>query len=104
MHPTLQRIAAGLALTTALCAPRLVAAQQTDRIDNPDPNITVQNRPGPDYDPLGIRAGSFLIFPQLTWAAPTTSNVFADEERHEIGLWRCRVAASRSIRTGTGTR
>ena len=76
MHPTLQRIAAGLALTTALCAPRLVAAQQTPN-DNPDPNITVQNRARPDYDPLGIRAGSFLIFPQLTLGGTYDDNAFA---------------------------
>ncbi len=29
----------------------------------PDPNVPVTARPRPDYDPLGIRAGGFLIYP-----------------------------------------
>ena len=32
--------------------------------------------PRPDYDPLGIRAGSFLIYPSLTLAGQYNSNVF----------------------------
>ena len=32
----------------------------------PDPNVPVTARPRPDYDPLGIRAGGFLIYPSTS--------------------------------------
>jgi hypothetical protein len=38
---------------------------------------TVLNRPRPDYDPLGIRAGSFLIYPSIGVSGTYDSNIFA---------------------------
>ena len=46
----------------------------------PDPNVSVAARPRPDYDPLGIRAGGFLIFPSTSVAGSYTDNVFATED------------------------
>ena len=43
----------------------------------PDPNVPVTARPRPDYDPLGIRAGGFLIYPSTSVAASYDDNVFA---------------------------
>ena len=43
----------------------------------PDPNVPVTARPRPDFDPLGIRAGGFLIYPSATVAASYDDNVFA---------------------------
>lgn len=43
----------------------------------PDPNVPVTARPRPDYDPLGIRAGGFLIYPSMTVASSYDSNIFA---------------------------
>lgn len=43
----------------------------------PDPNVPVTARPRPDFDPLGIRAGGFLIYPHTTVAGSYDSNVFA---------------------------
>jgi hypothetical protein len=43
----------------------------------PSPNVPVTQRDRPDYDPLGIRAGSFLIFPSLTVSESYETNVFA---------------------------
>ncbi|WP_162234688.1 outer membrane beta-barrel protein [Sphingomonas sp. Leaf231] len=42
---------------------------QTDR-------VTVLQRPHPEIDPLGVRAGAFLVFPQVDVSANATSNVF----------------------------
>ena len=41
---------------------------------------TVASRPRPEYDPLGVRAGGFLIFPQVSAFQGYNSNVFADED------------------------
>lgn len=43
-----------------------------------DRNVSVLERPHPDFDPLGYRLGSFLINPALTVSPGFTSNVYAD--------------------------
>lgn len=67
-----------LALAGIVCAPQLAGAQQ-QQSDNPDPNVTIEQRPRPDFDPLGIRAGSFLIFPSISLSGSYDSNAFATE-------------------------
>jgi hypothetical protein len=59
--------AAGL----ALLAPGWVHAQE------PSPNVPVTQRDRPEFDPLGIRAGSFLVFPSLGVSESYDTNVFA---------------------------
>lgn len=39
--------------------------------------LSVAQRPRPDYDPLGIRVGSFLIFPTFGLLGTYDSNIFA---------------------------
>lgn len=42
-------------------------------------NTSVTERARPDYDPLGIRAGAFLIYPRLALTAGYSNNVFLTE-------------------------
>ncbi len=42
-------------------------------------NESVTERPRPEYDPLGIRLGSFELLPTLTLGAETNDNVFATQ-------------------------
>lgn len=49
----------------------------------PNPNLPVQLRPKPDYDPLGMRAGAFLIYPELEVQGGYDSNVFATKDDTE---------------------
>jgi hypothetical protein len=46
----------------------------------PDPNVTVQDRPRPEYDPLGVRAGAFLLSPELAVTESYTDNAGFDED------------------------
>ena len=46
----------------------------------PNPNVSVAERPRPDYDPLGIRAGGFLIFPSVTVDGEYNDNIFASDD------------------------
>lgn len=39
-------------------------------------NISVQQRARPDYDPIGIRTGGFLLYPQLETSLAFTDNVY----------------------------
>jgi hypothetical protein len=96
------RVAILLLATTALAAPAL--AQERPRLPNqlragqppdapalgravgdaePDPNVAVQNRPRPEYDPIGLRAGSFFIYPQVTLGGFYDDNVFATDDDEE---------------------
>lgn len=78
MSSKLNRVAACLSLTTALAATGSAWAQEMS--GEPDPNVTVQDRPRPEYDPLGIRAGTFLVFPSLGLEGGYDDNVYADED------------------------
>jgi hypothetical protein len=49
----------------------------------PNPNVPVTGRPRPDYDPLGIRAGGFLVFPSVTVDGAYNDNIFATNEDEE---------------------
>ena len=51
-----------LALTTCVL---VTALPETAPGQEPERNVTVTNRPRPDFDPRGIRAGAFLIFPDV---------------------------------------
>ncbi len=44
---------------------------------------TVTSRPRPELDPLGIRAGSFLVFPRLGLEEDYSDNIFATDDDEE---------------------
>jgi hypothetical protein len=52
----------------------------------PDPNVPVTARPRPDYDPLGIRAGGFLIYPSTSVSGSYNDNILAtnDDEQDDF--------------------
>ena len=88
MHANLRRITTLLTVTTGLTLPGLALAQQNvsgfpgysgvNPFDpTPQPNVTVQNRPRPDYDPIGLRAGSFFLYPELEVGGLYDDNVYA---------------------------
>jgi hypothetical protein len=56
------------------------AAWAQDEVQRGD---TVTTRARPDYDPLGIRLGSFLLFPQLGVQESYDSNIFATNTREK---------------------
>jgi hypothetical protein len=49
----------------------------------PNPNVPVTARPRPDYDPLGIRAGGFLLYPSVTVDGTYDDNIFATNDNEE---------------------
>ncbi|MET1755178.1 outer membrane beta-barrel protein [Novosphingobium sp. RD2P27] len=42
-------------------------------------NVSVTERARPDYDPLGLHVGSFLVFPQIQAGAGYSSNIYLDD-------------------------
>jgi hypothetical protein len=51
--------------------------------DRPRRGQTVENRPRPQYDPLGVRAGSFVLFPTLTVQEQYESNIYATSNNED---------------------
>lgn len=80
---TVSRIARHL-LLVPLAVPLVVSetalAQQQQEAD---PNLTVRERPRPEYDPIGARAGSFRILPELTITGAYSDNVESADKGDE---------------------
>jgi hypothetical protein len=71
----------------AFAAPQLAAAQTENILIEPSlppgydrgRNVSVQERPRPDYDALGIRVGSVLVYPRLDVGGGYSDNIFLSE-------------------------
>lgn len=74
------RLTSVLMAASCLVAPSWQALAQEQQ---PQRNVTVQDRPRPAFEPLGIRAGGFLIFPELAVRGEYDSNVFASDNNEE---------------------
>lgn len=59
---------------------------------------SVVDRPRPEYDPLGVRAGSFLIFPQVEAGLTWDSNVYA-EPTDEVSDFLFEVSPAVTVRS-----
>ncbi len=70
-----------LALLGTTFALSPVLAQQP--APEPERNVTVEERRRPQFDPIGIRAGGFLIFPSVQVGTEYDSNAFATEKKRE---------------------
>lgn len=77
-----RQIARALTLSTALVALASGSAL-AQQYQNLTPNRGVADRDRPDYDPLGIRVGGFLLTPSIAVEEIYDSNVFADETDEE---------------------
>lgn len=60
---------AGVSILALMMGADLTAAQELD----------VSKRPRPEYDPVGLRAGSFLVFPKIELGETYNSNIYATE-------------------------
>jgi hypothetical protein len=65
-----------LALAAVLSAAGAQAQQ-------PERGQSVFERPRPDYEPLGVRAGGFVLFPQVELGEAYNDNIFADPDDEE---------------------
>src|SRR5919206_3265727 len=55
----------------------MIVAGGAARAQEPQRNESVFQRARPDYDPLGVRAGAFRIFPRAEVAEACNDNIFA---------------------------
>ncbi len=78
----------GLGLA-ALVAPQAAQAQETVLVAPPalpdydrGRNVSVVEQPRPDYDAIGVRRGSFLIYPRLDLSGGASDNVYLTSDRN----------------------
>lgn len=75
------RLLTMLATSGTLVVPTLAQAQ-TDLFAR-DRNISVKDRPHPEYEALGVRWGAFHAYPRVQWDASYDSNIFATENTEQ---------------------
>lgn len=73
----------------SLFAATLVAIAPTHALAQtpPNENVSVRDRPRPEYDPLGLRFGGFDLNASLDLAVSSTDNLYADDANEEDDIY-----------------
>jgi hypothetical protein len=74
---------AAMAQTSSLLLPATTSGDAYDR----GHNVSVTERPHPEYDAIGVRVGSFIVNPQLTTSLGYSDNVFNDNGNKRADLY-----------------
>lgn len=75
-------VIAAIAATAFYSAPIVSAgAQDLEIVDNR--NVSVRERARPGYDPVGVRAGAFTVFPEASITGTFDDNIFATDTSTE---------------------
>lgn len=73
---------AAVAVTAFYAAPiTSISAQDLEIVDNR--NVSVRERVRPGYDPVGVRAGAFTVFPEASVTGTFDDNIFATDTNTE---------------------
>lgn len=85
--PRLIAHTAFVAALLAVCSPSSVWAQ-AEEVVSPDPErgVPVLERARPDYDPIGIRRGSFVFFPRASVQVQYDDNIYATDRNPKDDL------------------
>ncbi len=68
---------AALAAALTVSVPVVVSAQDLGSNFKRDRNVSVRQRPRPDYEAIGIKTGGFTVYPRLTVEAEHNDNIYA---------------------------
>ncbi len=97
MSTTIKRLlAAAVVSSGALIVPEAPVLAQGG-FAAPTGGMPVATRPRPDYDPVGIRAGAFLLYPTLDQEFGYDSNVFESEIEDQGGDFFYTIAPSLNL-------
>lgn len=73
---------AAVAVTAFYTVPVQVVSAQTDEIVD-DRNVSVRERSRPGYDAVGVRAGAFTVFPEVSVTGTYNDNIYATDTNTE---------------------
>lgn len=71
--------------------PHVVVAQDLASNFKRDKNVSVRERPRPDYEAIGVRAGGFTVYPRVTVELEHSDNIYATPVLEQSDtIWRVR--------------
>jgi hypothetical protein len=78
-----------IAACIALTAPQLVQAQDLGSNFSRDRNVSVRERPRPDYEATGQKVGGFTVYPRVTVDLEHNDNIYAVKSgKIDDNIWR----------------
>lgn len=78
-----------IAACIALTAPQIVQAQDLGSNFSRDKNVSVRQRPRPDYEATGQKAGGFTVYPRVTVDLEHNDNIYAVATgKIDDNIWR----------------
>lgn len=78
-----------IAACLALSAPQIVQAQDLGSNFSRDKNVSVRQRPRPDYEAAGQKAGGFTVYPRVTVDLEHNDNIYAVATgKIDDNIWR----------------
>jgi hypothetical protein len=86
---------AAVAAVLVLAAPCVVSAQDLGSNFKRDRNVSVRERPRPDYEAIGVKAGGFTLYPRVTVSAELNDNIYAQATgEQDDTIWRVKPEAA----------
>ncbi len=78
-----------IAAILVVSVPHMASAQDLASNFKRDKNVTVRDRPRPDYEAVGIKAGGFTVYPRVTGSVEYNDNIYATKANEESDtIWR----------------
>ncbi len=78
-----------VAACIALTAPQIAQAQDLGSNFKRDKNVSVRQRPRPDYEATGQKAGGFTVYPRVTVDFEHNDNIYAEATgEKDDNIWR----------------
>lgn len=78
-----------LAAVLAASASNVVLAQDLASNFKRDKNVTVRERPRPDYEAVGLKTGGFTLYPRVTIGVEHNDNIYATRNNEQTDeIWR----------------
>jgi hypothetical protein len=73
----------------AVTAPQIAQAQDLGSNFKRDKNVSVRQRPRPDYEAAGQKAGGFTLYPRITGEVERNDNIYAEATgKTDDTIWR----------------
>jgi hypothetical protein len=91
-----------IAVAMSVAMPYVAAAQDSQSVGSTvssnfsrDKNVSVRQRPRPDYEAIGIKTGGFTVYPRLTLSADRDDNIYATAIAEQTDtIWRVKPEAA----------
>ena len=82
-------VSAAIAALMVVSIPHVASAQDLASNFKRDRNVSVRERPRPDYEAIGVKAGGFTLYPRVTASLEGNDNIYATKADEKAdAIWR----------------